>query len=718
MNKRLSYLVLLALLANLFTGTVVSGAQSPLTETYTWEARGLSVRYPGDWLVEQKDAVISLRPTSRDVSDGRGPELVLFDMPGTRADQLDAALTSVAAGSGATNDAAISGQLGGYSTRSASMSWADPAASGVLTLIALDDRTVIGVAYVVRDSDAAEFLPVLQQMAASLTFSRAALGAESSSDVTSVQLSQRFAWNQAGLVLFFPADWTVNLERQIDGEEFSAMPDDAQGDESYHLIQGAVLEDMEGVNLRVIAEATAEEYHLISDILDVTVAGQAGIVYEFLDDSVNPALHVRLLIVSLPNDHLALFVFGTRETVWDDFRPLVSAIISNIELAANRRSSANGETTTLARGADLSATRPVPLRQNNQYLWEEIGAGFTLPEGWQGVPGNGQDYDLALVSPDALAGDSGAFMMLTLFPGLTLGDTTLESALQPIAEQTGSAVESYTAAGIEGQAIFHEAEDEGAQRGFILIPYGARGDALYIQTTAPLDGDDPTADILASMTLTPPEPDYAAIDAAWQTSLAEQNRLIVGDPDAPIKVREYLSFTCGHCVRYSRSMERMIALDVETGRVQYEFAALAWNAEDVLANTAALATFCAAEQGKGFTASEALFQGDFELGADEAYSRDGINDLLGDLGLDMDTFNACLDDGKYASLIETNLADFYDHGLTGTPTITLGVGDEPVMPLVLPDGEVWSGAIPLFYLRDLFSAIIDDGLTVAEWFEQ
>jgi hypothetical protein len=110
--------------------TAVSGAQTPATETYTWQPYGLSIQYPEDWTVEQKQNAISLRPADRDVSDGRGPELVLFEVPGTRASQLDASLTSIVGGSGATSGETTPGTLEGRVTLSITMTWTNPDAAG------------------------------------------------------------------------------------------------------------------------------------------------------------------------------------------------------------------------------------------------------------------------------------------------------------------------------------------------------------------------------------------------------------------------------------------------------------------------------------------------------------------------------------------------------------------------------------------------------------
>jgi protein-disulfide isomerase len=475
---------------------------------------------------------------------------------------------------------------------------------------------------------------------------------------------------------------------------------------------------MENLDLRAVAQAASTGYQTTSDVVELTVAGQPSVTYDLFDDSAEPALHMRPLIMTLPDGRLVLLVFGTRDAAWERFRPAVSAIISSIELASsNPAAMAPGEGTAQVLVSRASALMPDRRQQEdtpNQFIWEDYGIQATLPEGWVSAIGDGQDYDMALVSPEAMQGNLGAFITLKGFPGLALGGSTFESALQPIVDELKIESAPFTIAGLEGIAINRTDEAAGVQQRFILLPYGTRGDALYINSTAPLGSDEVILGILDSLTITPPQPDFAAVDAAWQTSLDEQGKLIVGDPDAPIKMREYLSFTCGHCVHYSRSVERLIALDVESGRVQYEFAPLAW---DTFAHDAALATYCAAEQGKGYSASEILFQGYMEQGVEVAYSRDGINALLSPLGLDMDALNACIDNGRYENHLNAASLDFHDQGLTGTPTIALGVGDDPIQAMILPDGQVWSGAIPLQFLRDIFKAVLEEGITIQEYFQ-
>jgi protein-disulfide isomerase len=341
---------------------------------------------------------------------------------------------------------------------------------------------------------------------------------------------------------------------------------------------------------------------------------------------------------------------------------------------------------------------------SNVYKWSDYGVTFTLPDGWFGVVGSA-DYDLALVSPEAGAGDSGAYITLSHFP--TVGqDTSLDEALAPVAEEVGGEVETYAAAGREGFAI--TAENEGSTMQLILLPYDDKGAALYFQAFSPSGDTSVIKDILDSMVIKPPTPDYAAIDAAWQTSLAETGRLVYGEPDAPVSLVEFFSFTCPHCADFSHGIEKVIALEVETGRAQIELAMLAG---DPLALAATRATLCATEQGKGYSAYKALFQGYYDVGRETAFTREGIDDLLAPLGLDMEALNTCIDGDQYTDVLDNMRTRFIDHGLTGTPTLLFGVDGNDPEPVMLPDdGGIWSGSIPIYFVRLILSRLIDEDI--------
>mgnify|MGYP000051842430 CR=1 FL=1 len=77
---------------------VVSGAQEPLTQTVT--AYGLSVRYPAGWVAVDAGNVMSVHPADRDVSNGQGPELVLFTLAGELDTQIAAYAGSISGDTG------------------------------------------------------------------------------------------------------------------------------------------------------------------------------------------------------------------------------------------------------------------------------------------------------------------------------------------------------------------------------------------------------------------------------------------------------------------------------------------------------------------------------------------------------------------------------------------------------------------------------------------
>lgn len=348
---------------------------------------------------------------------------------------------------------------------------------------------------------------------------------------------------------------------------------------------------------------------------------------------------------------------------------------------------------------------------SERYENELLGVSVTLPAGWQALSG-GQDYDLALVSPEALTGGPGGLLTLLSIPSLG-ADVTFESALEPIAAQVESAVEPLTAGTNEGMQVQFADDTSGLMQRQVLFPYGENGEVFYIQTLAPTDQDEVVLGILDSLEVNPPQPDYAAANAAWQASVAEDGRMVYGDPDAPIRLVEFYSFTCPHCANYSFPMNRLVALDVESGLVQIELVPIAG---DPLAEYATEATYCAAEQGAGYSAYKALFAGSVDLGREYAFSAEGAAEILSGLdeSLDLDALNACIEDDRYADAMTEARTRFTDYGLTGTPTVLIGTADEEVQPLVLPDGSVWSGSIPVEALRDIFTMITEDGIAIGD----
>src|SRR5690606_38103035 len=107
-------------------------------------------------------------------------------------------------------------------------------------------------------------------------------------------------------------------------------------------------------------------------------------------------------------------------------------------------------------------------------------------------------------------------------------------------EESGVEVTDVVVAGRDGKGVILNEEEQGVINNLILIPYDDNGGVLYAQTVAVPDQNQGVIDILDSMQIDPPVPDYAAADAALQASLAESGRLVYGEDDAPIDMVEYL----------------------------------------------------------------------------------------------------------------------------------------------------------------------------------
>lgn len=728
-NRHTRLVVILALVATtLLTIVPISSAQTQfsLTESYTWEPYNLSVRYPADWTVLPKETSISLRPNARDVSDGFGPELVIFETEtgGTSDDDLTDTIRALASDINGISDTPQRGSLDGHMTMTAALEWATPAASGEIALIVLDAQTVIGMAYIVRDTDQALYGSVLAGIALSIRLDAAAAStptSETSQTVASVRLTQTYTWDMTGLIFHLPANWETELTVE-DGLDqlrfFTPDTDDYEGG-------GLLFEKSFGMTIDdMVSMIDSDEFKVVAGPVDTVIAGYDATVFDAMDTSGITEYLARTAIIDLDNiDMYVMIAFAADQSVWDDFRPTVSAMLSSIEAAPNSRAAqvdpAPARVSLIANTAVQPEQRARPPIQGDEasdparFVWEEYNVSFDLPEGWVSEVGNGQEYDLMLISPAAIQTGIGPTIRLTGLP--MLGATPeFVDALQSLSSQTGSAVLSpYSFGGITDAVGINFSDEQGNAYQFLILPYGDRGDAIYIQTTMPSTDALTVITILNSIEIEPLETNWTMIDAAWQASLAENDQLTIGDPDAPIRMREYMSFTCGHCIHYSRSLERLIALDVAEGNVLLDIVPLPG---DSFATTAALATLCATEQGKGYTAHELLLQAVVELGTQNAYSRDTITALLGGLGLDTDELNACIDEERYGEVLAQNSLAFADGGMTGTPTIAFSVDGDSLMPIFLPDGQVFSGAIPLQWLREIVSRWLDQGIKPADFF--
>ncbi|HLW79647.1 MAG TPA: thioredoxin domain-containing protein [Terriglobia bacterium] len=158
-----------------------------------------------------------------------------------------------------------------------------------------------------------------------------------------------------------------------------------------------------------------------------------------------------------------------------------------------------------------------------------------------------------------------------------------------------------------------------------------------------------------------------------------------GSPDAPVTVVEFGDFQCPVCGAEEPTLREL--RQKYGNRIRFVFRQFPLMSLHPLAEKAAEASECAADQGKFWEAVEKLYaeQNDLSL---PALMRDAA-----DLGLDQTRFTQCLQSGAMTERVVRDIED--GHALHVDRTPTFFVAD-----------QVLAGQIPL----DRFSALIDDQL--------
>lgn len=139
----------------------------------------------------------------------------------------------------------------------------------------------------------------------------------------------------------------------------------------------------------------------------------------------------------------------------------------------------------------------------------------------------------------------------------------------------------------------------------------------------------------------------------------------MGNADAAVTLVEVSDFGCTHCRDFHLNTAETLKTEfVDTDQMHWLFLPFALRPET---QPAAAAAMCAAEQDKYFEFAEAMFVP--ELGS--TLSREGYTAAAETTGLDMDAFNACVDDGRFNNIVSMNSAAASQAGVEGTPTFFL-----------------------------------------------
>jgi protein-disulfide isomerase len=144
------------------------------------------------------------------------------------------------------------------------------------------------------------------------------------------------------------------------------------------------------------------------------------------------------------------------------------------------------------------------------------------------------------------------------------------------------------------------------------------------------------------------------------SSVNLSNRPTLGPNNAPVKIVEFLDFTCPHCKNFSLNILPKIKKDyVSTGLVQIIFKNFPLN---VYSQKLALAGQCAFEQNKFWEFYDFIFTKENKMTDEE------IKNVAKNLNLNVQQFSECFDSQKYLKEIEEDLQDGISVGVNGTPS--------------------------------------------------
>ena len=155
--------------------------------------------------------------------------------------------------------------------------------------------------------------------------------------------------------------------------------------------------------------------------------------------------------------------------------------------------------------------------------------------------------------------------------------------------------------------------------------------------------------------------------AITSRNLQNANGLTVGNPDAPVVVEVYEDFQCPVCRNFTETVEPLIIENyVNTGQALYIFRQYPFIGSESFA--ASNASMCANAQDRFWDYHDILYanQTGENIGA---FSNKRLQAFAENLGLDMDSFNACFNKSTYDDQIKEDKAKGLAAQVSGTPTV-------------------------------------------------
>jgi protein-disulfide isomerase len=145
----------------------------------------------------------------------------------------------------------------------------------------------------------------------------------------------------------------------------------------------------------------------------------------------------------------------------------------------------------------------------------------------------------------------------------------------------------------------------------------------------------------------------------------------LGDPDAPVRLVEFSSFSCEFCAVFHEQTFPRLLERIQRGEINFTFIPLN-NGSIPNAPGANRTAMCAGEQNRFWEMSDTLFDWHRRFG-NTAFSSNRLQTGIANLGLNVDTFNQCFNSDRISNLLQAAIVQ--GQGV-GTPYMR--INDVPV----------------------------------------
>lgn len=147
------------------------------------------------------------------------------------------------------------------------------------------------------------------------------------------------------------------------------------------------------------------------------------------------------------------------------------------------------------------------------------------------------------------------------------------------------------------------------------------------------------------------------------------NGRVLGDPNAPVTIIEYGDYQCPYCGIVAREdLPTLIDEFVATGQASFEYRDLAFLGPE--SSWAAEAAACAEDQDAFWPFHKTVFANQNQENQG-AFTRERLESMAEQLGLDMDEFRTCVNNGTHAEAVVAMADEARAAGINATPTFVI-----------------------------------------------